>query len=271
MLHNSREILSKFVIGQTHWISTMVVLMDSMADGDPNNILIVGPSGYGKTFIGTLMLNYAFRYVRKEETQIVNCGDRFELPNKSGILYDEAHLIETPESLYRFMDSKQHSIIFTTNYWQLLTEPLKNRCIQIQLSKYTFTDLVNIVTRTFIDNNIEINNDIIYEIARRCRNTPRIAVEISKLFGKFSEKNPVSNVNDTLNSLGIFENGLRTFDLEYLDAIKSLGGQASLTRIEGLTGFPRLFIETQIEPLLLELNLIEITGRGRHVRNYSKI
>ena len=35
--------------------------MEDMAEGEPNNILITGPSGYGKTFIATLMLNWAIK------------------------------------------------------------------------------------------------------------------------------------------------------------------------------------------------------------------
>jgi Holliday junction resolvasome RuvABC ATP-dependent DNA helicase subunit len=267
---NSEELINTYIVGQQVWKRTFNILLLSLKEGDNSNILIIGPSGYGKTYIGTLLLNWAIKHGRKESVGRIICNGRdlISFGDSAGYLIDEAHKLPTPEHIYGDMDNRNKALIFTTNVWGELPQPLVNRCIPIQLVEYSLIELGYIAKRYFLKRGIvgETLPVIYEEIARRCRGVPRTAKKIAEmlLLGHPKSYNLFStDLEDVFQSLGIFKDGFRPYDYNYLKSLEMAGGRAGLQTLASLTSFDRDFICNEIEPFLIKKNLIQITPRGR--------
>ena len=91
------------------------------------NILIRGPSGWGKTRMAFMICNYLtggkFEYC---------LGDNLVFNTKQRVHFiDEVHLLKDPEPLYPLMDEGKYVIILATNDVDILKEALSNRCTQM--------------------------------------------------------------------------------------------------------------------------------------------
>jgi len=267
------DFIDSLVIGQTVWKKTIKILMLSMSEGDNLNVLITGPSGYGKTYLSTIMLNWGIRIKRNGRIEKFVCNGKSLLyPEAQGCLVDEAHLLKNPEHLYGELDSGIRTFIFCTNEYGDLPEPVVNRCIQIQLNPYQKRDLSKIANLYFAKREIKVSASILNEIGNRARGTPRIAKKIAELLLKGHNREYDLKIVKANELTKIFEmyrihpEGFRDYDYTYLEALKNAGGRAGISTIAVLSRLPREFIIREIEPFLIGNGNIQITSRGRVLR-----
>jgi len=123
-----------------------------------------------------------------------------------------------------------------------------------------------------LDNDTEIDDESLLEIASRSRGTPRIANRLLKRVRDYADVKSDGKINlaiaqEALNLLEIDELGLDNIDRIMLNAIinKFSGGPVGLDTLAASIGEDADTIEDVYEPYLLQLGFINRTPRGRIV------
>lgn len=249
-------------IGQEHILKELQGITSKLLLKEYNtNLLLRAPSGYGKTTLATIIANKvdpgyrnsAYYIPDNEGTVPFDSSKRFHV-------LDEVHLLKTPESLYDKMDSGKYTFILATNESSRLKEPLVNRCIQFLFRKYSNQEAIEIV-RQYINSLTESQ----YEFVRNnSNNNPRVIKKLCERLSVITDNKQVTDqeLKSIFKDIFQIEGGLNEFHRRYLDFLRK-AGQSSITNIVYTIGLDRQTILQEIEPILLERGLIEITSRGR--------
>lgn len=262
------------------------------------HILLYGPPGLGKTTLAHLISKTLGTNMRTTSgPAIERVGDLAAiLTNLSPgdvLFIDEIHRLSKSieEVLYPAMESGVLDIIigkgpsartvqlelppFTlvsaTTRISLLSAPLRSRFSggTFRLEFYTDEEIAEILHRSAELLEIQTNEEILMNIARRCRATPRTAnyllkrcrdlaqLEQTEMTDRISQK--------TFELLEIDTLGLNNPDRSVLKTIieKFNGGPVGLNTIAAATGEEQSTIEDVIEPYLIRQGLLERTPRGR--------
>ena len=117
---------------------------------------------------------------------------------------------------------------------------------------------------------IKIDESASYEIAKRSRGTPRIAIRLMNRIIDFStvlNKNKIdlNLVIDSLDKMRIDSEGLDDMDRKYLKCILENynGGPVGIETLSAALLEQRDIIEDVIEPYLMQRGLVQRTSRGR--------
>jgi Holliday junction DNA helicase RuvB len=163
------------------------------------------------------------------------------------------------------------TMVAATTRVSLLSSPLRSRFSggTFRLDFYTDDEISTILKRSADLLKISTSEDIIDQIAKRCRATPRTANYLLKRCrdlaqiegGVLTEK----LVEKTFELLEIDNIGLGKPDRAVLETIilKFKGGPVGLNTIAAATGEEPSTIEDVVEPYLIRNGLIERTPRGR--------
>lgn len=154
-----------------------------------------------------------------------------------------------------------------------LSSPLRDRFgIVSKLEYYSVEELAQIVERTSRVLESPIDEDAIYEIARRSRGTPRIA---NRLFRRVRDFAQVLNegyidlkiTQYALERLKVDSLGLDDVDVRYLMGIieRFAGGPVGIEAIAASISEEVMTLEDVYEPYLLQIGFINRTPRGRVV------
>ena len=118
--------------------------------------------------------------------------------------------------------------------------------------------------------NIRLNADAGFEIAKRSRGTPRIAIRLLKRVRDFAshqqqETIDLKTAQYALHRLEIDAYGLDASDKRYLNFIAKnyAGGPVGLETIASALSEEKDSVEDSIEPYLIQQGFIEKTPRGR--------
>jgi Holliday junction DNA helicase RuvB len=137
---------------------------------------------------------------------------------------------------------------------EVLPQPFVDRCgINIELEPYTTNDLAEIIHRRYPT----LGADACIEVAKRGRGTPRIALE----YARVTDMAPT--LEEAFKMLQVNEHGLRPLDLKYLDALSEENRPLSLNTLCAKLGTDEVVLRRVVEPFLLRLGFIRITGSGR--------
>ena len=291
--------LEKF-IGQDNLKSNLLTYIESSKKRKNNldHIILYGPPGLGKTTLAHI-ISYE-KNVNIHSTSgpaFTKKGDLVTLLtnlSQDDILFiDEIHRLSpiVEETLYPAMEDykcdyiigsgpsarvmqisiEKFTLIGATTRLGLLSRPLRDRFgIQLQLDFYNPSDLKNIILLSSKKFNINIEENAAFEIAKRSRGTPRIAIRLLKRIINFSvvqnlAKISVEVVEDSLKKMRIDSEGLDDMDRKYLKciAVDYNGGPVGIETLSASLLEQKDIIEDVIEPYLMQQGLVQRTSRGR--------
>ncbi|TDV23264.1 Holliday junction DNA helicase subunit RuvB [Mycoplasmopsis mustelae] len=289
-------------IGQIHLKSTLQTIIESAKKQNKvlPHILFYGSPGMGKTTLASIIANeYQSNIHFVQGANIEKKSDLISMLsviNEGDILFiDEIHSVNKNviEFLYNAMEDfvfdliigvegnsrsmrmkiKPFTLIAATTKINEIIQPLKDRFGYIgRIIGYTQDDIIKILKNTCKKMQIGVETKILEQLTEYSRLTPRIANHIIQRVYDFaiSHNSGVIDrkiVKKTLRSLEIYKYGLTNEHIQYLEILKDGFDQnsVSLNTISGLTIREKGDIVSEIEPILLYLNLIEKSSRGRRI------
>jgi Holliday junction resolvasome RuvABC ATP-dependent DNA helicase subunit len=254
--------------GQERILRELSFIIPEIQSGRNLNILLAGPSGHGKTSIAYGILN-ALGF---NNSQISMPPDFPFDASKRFHFLDEIQELKNPEPLYPLMDRGTYTIILATNELGEVKEPLVNRCVPLILEPYTQYEIERIIRDTFRP--IEIPDEILEHIASKCFSNPRVAknltMRLGYIFRSVGVPSTIEGLDEMLeNILSIYKEGVNQLEKTYLEYLSTVGGRASLDLMSNGLHMTKSTLLRDVEPHLLYLNKIQITSRGRELRNHG--
>ncbi|MEN8183125.1 MAG: Holliday junction branch migration DNA helicase RuvB [Myxococcota bacterium] len=293
--------LAEFV-GQAHLRENLAVFLQAARERQEciDHLLFYGPPGLGKTALAHIVaeeMNASFRATSGPVLE--RAGDLAALLSNlepGDVLFiDEIHRLPpvVEEILYPAMEDFQLDVLigqgpsarsirldlprFTlvgaTTRAGLLSSPLRDRFGWVaRLEYYPPQDLVAILERSAGLLGVLLEPEAAFEIARRSRGTPRIAIRLLRRVRDFAEVNdgpdePVScsRTHFALERLEVDEAGFDRLDRALLRTLveKFSGGPVGLETLAAAVGEDKGTLEDLVEPFLLQEGYLDRTPRGR--------
>jgi len=168
------------------------------------------------------------------------------------------------------IDLPKFTLIGATTRAGMLSNPLRDRFgMHFRLNFYTDDELSKIIDLASIKLNKESKKEASFEIARRSRGTPRVALRLLKRVRDFAEVEDENTIEVhrckyALDELGINDKGFDEMDLKLLELLLSNKGKPmGLSTIAAALSEDEGTLEDAIEPYLLANGYIQRTARGR--------
>lgn len=250
------------------------VYIPLMKAGKNFNFLFKAPSGMGKTMLAKLTAVCteepleSMVYFLPDDTGSI---DYQYLTNKRFIIIDEAHTLKNQEMLYPILDKGNKTFLIASNEFGLLKEPLQNRCINFIYQPYTVDDMINIILLYSEELNYEIKLNFVKELVKCSGTNPRLAKSmLSAIYNYELAGNPkiktTKQLTETLSNIYGIQDGLNVLQRRYLEFLRG-AESASLDLISYVLRVDKMTVRRDIEPILIERNLIGIGARGRYIRD----
>lgn len=269
--------------------------------GEPiDHVLLYGPPGLGKTTMAGVIANEMGVGLRiTAGPAIERAGDLASiltnLQDGDILFIDEIHRLSRTieEVLYSAMedfkldivigkgpaarsvrlDLPKFTVIGATTRTGSLAAPLRDRFGHIyRLEFYGVDDIQKIIERAAKILDTKIDSSAASDLARRSRQTPRIANRLLRRVRDYADVNgdgivDTAVTHQALQMLEIDDLGLDPADRQMLQSIYSNYGDRPIgvSTIAALTGDETSTIEDHLEPYLLQIGFIERTPRGRRV------
>lgn len=244
-----------------------------LAAEDKSNILLRGNYGGGKTTLAKIYGIHRGPYNYNDTPNGFKYNPYFLQDRKvETIIIDEIHLAKEFEQFYDLMG--KHTFVFCTTERDALPAPFVSRCVELALSDYPVDEILEIISKkSFIDKIIMPDASLI-EIAERSRGVPRTAIQLMKRvnnLAKLDNKMPIASyVRNLLNELKVYGNGLIEDDVFYLNTLDLSDRPISINSLSATINRPKGYVETNLEPFLLNRGFISITSRGRIITSQGR-
>jgi hypothetical protein len=212
------------------------------------NVLIVGPSGYGKTMLAIEACPGKYILLGEPEPPmdiidypLWNCPSRY-------IICNEIHASKKMDDWALFLDSFSGACVFTTTNPEKLIEAIKTRTILVELEEYSEEELM-MISEVFEERFAELSRGI-----------PRKAKNLGEMYKNFG-----GSFEEFLDLLGMeemYNHYLFPEERRYLEVLgDKVLGRNLLFKVVNIANFE------EVERGLLRLGLLEITERGRKCPN----
>jgi len=262
-----------------------------------DHVLFYGPPGLGKTTLALIIANEMNTNIKVTAAPMIEkSGDLAAILTnleEGDILFiDEIHRLSpaVEEILYSSMedyridiiigsgpaaqtvkiDLPRFTLIGATTRAGMLSNPLRDRFgMSFRMQFYSSDELSAIITQASNKLEREIVKEASYEIAKRSRGTPRIALRLLRRVRDFAEVAEELNINHSrtqyaLNELGINSYGFDEMDLRLLNLLVSAKGRAmGLSSIAASLSEDEGTVEDVLEPYLIANGYLERTAKGR--------
>lgn len=292
----------KDMVGQRDVIERLNIVVDAARKrGEPlGHILFDGPPGLGKTTFATCL-------PRELGVPIVMAsGPALKAPKdllpfltnmeeRAVFFIDEIHRLPkaVEEYLYTAMEDfrldivlgeginartinmrvKPFTLIGATTRAGMLSAPLRDRfSTREHLGFYSLAELTEIVRRSAKKLSVKLEEDAAVEIARRSRDTPRIANNRLRWVRDYADSRAggeatLAVAKDALAMAAIDVLGMDKQDRAYLTTIISAfgGGPAGIEAVAHTMNLSPDTLSDEVEPYLLRSELVIRTPRGRVV------
>ena len=288
-------------IGQTALKQVLGIAVKAAIERDEalDHVLLYGPPGLGKTTMALVLgkelgvkCRIASAPALERPRDIV--GLLVNLQPKEVLFVDEIHRLTrvAEELLYPAMEDGRldltvgkgssartrslrlapFTLIGATTRAGSLSSPLRDRFgLTQRLEFYGLEDLKAIVRRASELLNLSLTEKACFELARRCRGTPRIANRLLRRVRDVATvRGEVSLIDDclvdeALNIHNVDSLGLDESDRRFLQLIleNHQGGPVGLDTLAAALGEDPLTLESIVEPFLLQIGFLQRTPRGR--------
>jgi Holliday junction DNA helicase RuvB len=153
----------------------------------------------------------------------------------------------------------------------LLSAPLRSRLgLVLRLEFYTHEDLKVILNRSAQILNVGIDDDAAFEIATRCRGTPRVANRLLRRVRDYAQVRGTGHIDRAtaqaaLEMLQVDQHGFDEIDRRLLMTIieKYQGGPVGVKTLAAALAEEPDAIEEIYEPYLMQIGFLDRTPRGR--------
>ena len=286
-------------IGQERIKSNLKVFIEaSLKRGEAlDHVLFFGPPGLGKTTLSNIIATQMGANIKTTAAPMIEkSGDLAALLTnieEGDILFiDEIHRLSpaVEEILYPAMedfrldiiigsgpaaqavkiDLPRFTLIGATTRAGMLSNPLRERFgMHFRMEFYNFEELADIIKQASAKLERKIDNKAAFEIAKRSRGTPRIALRLLRRVRDFADVKEESVISlDTtkfaLEQLGVNSVGFDEQDIKLLELLISAKGRPmGLATIAAALSEDEGTIEDVLEPYLIANGYIERTARGR--------
>jgi len=171
------------------------------------------------------------------------------------------------------MPLRPFTLVGATTRAGLISAPLRDRFVMREhLDFYSTDELAEIVRRSAVKLEMQMDDATADEIARRSRGTPRLANNRLRWIRDFSTSRAegrmdVEIARTALEMQGVDELGLDGFDRRYLETIQRVfaGGPVGIEAIAHTMSSAADTLEDDVEPFLLRCELVVRTPRGRRL------
>ena len=270
-----------------------------------DHCLFHGPPGLGKTTLAGIIaetMQYQFKVTAGPviERPADLMGILASLEPKTILFIDEIHRLpaNVEEILYSAMEDMRLDILIgqgptartvkfdlppfciigATTRAGSISAPLRDRFgIQEHLDFYSPEALSKILLRSAKIMNYSVTPQAAFELAKRCRGTPRIANQLLKRvldFAIVSHKNIIDEeiINNSLKRLGVDEEGLCNMDRDFLQVMheRYSGGPVGLDAVAAALNEEKSTLEDVYEPYLVYRGFILRSARGRILSELGK-
>lgn len=262
------------------------------------HVLLYGPPGLGKTTLSHIIAREMGVNIRVTSgPAIERAGDLASiltnLQEGDVLFIDEVHRLNkvVEETLYPAMEDyvldiiigkgpsaqtlrmelPRFTIVGATTKAGSISAPLRDRFGVINRLEYYSPDELSVILKNAAKKlNIGIDEEATFELAKRARGTPRIALRLLKRARDFSSVKDLTTIThdatrEALKMLEIDSLGLDSQDMRYLDTLikKFDGGPAGLETMAASLSEDIGTLEDVVEPYLLQTGFIKRTPRGR--------
>jgi Holliday junction DNA helicase RuvB len=168
------------------------------------------------------------------------------------------------------IDLPRFTLIGATTRAGMLSNPLRDRFgMSFRMNFYTHDELAKIITQASQKLEKEIIYEAAFEIAKRSRGTPRIALRLLRRVRDFADVADEADIGHkrtkyALDELGINSHGFDEMDLRLLNLLASAKGRAmGLSTIAAALSEDEGTVEDVLEPYLIANGYLERTAKGR--------